>query len=140
MEEDDEDGGGHIEGEVQVETPPTAHDVATHALGENAASAPDTAASTPNAATSPDDDDDDDDDAESAADDQATAEAAAAQEGLEQGMAEIRELEQEIARAQEQFNSSNNVLYKQRCKKKIAQLQTDLDLKKAALGLGDDGD
>jgi transcription initiation factor TFIID subunit 7 len=126
--------------EVELATPMTSHDVAVHALGENAVSAPETAASSPNAATSPDDDDDDDDDAQSDAEDEMDAQAAAAQEGLEQGMTEIRELEQEIAKAQEQLDSSNNVLYKQRCKRKIEQLQTDLGLKKAALGIADDGD
>lgn len=142
MEDEDVDvdalfGNG---GEVEAETPVTSHDVAVHALGENAVSTPETAATSPNAATSPDDDDDDDDDAESAQEDEMDAQAAAAQEGLEQGMTEIRELEQEITKAQEQLESSNNVLYKQRCKRKIEQLQTDLGLKKAALGLGDDGD
>lgn len=141
MEDEDVDvdalfGGG----EGEAETPVTSHDVAVHALGENAVSTPETAATSPNAVTSPDDDDDDDDDAESAQEDEMDAQAAAAQEGLEQGMTEIRELEQEIAKAQEQLDSSNNVLYKQRCKRKIEQLQTDLGLKKAALGIGDDGD
>jgi transcription initiation factor TFIID subunit 7 len=126
--------------EGEPETPLTSHDVAVHALGENAVSTPETAVTSPNAATSPDDDDDDDDDAESAQEDEIDAQAVAAQEGLEQGMTEIRELEQEIAKAQEQLDSSNNVLYKQRCKRKIEQLQTDLGLKKAALGIGDDGD
>ena len=58
MEVDDNDdlfGGDSLE----VETPATAHDVAMHALGETAVPETETAASTPNAITSPDDDDDD---------------------------------------------------------------------------------
>ncbi|KAF2750602.1 hypothetical protein M011DRAFT_464402 [Sporormia fimetaria CBS 119925] len=140
MEDDDDDGlfGGDTI-EVETETPVTAHEVAAHALGESFVSAPETAASSPGAPTSPDDDDDDDDDGDSEAG-EVDAEAAAAQEGLEQSMAEIRELEQEIAKAQEQFDNSTNILYKQRCKRRIEQLQTDLQVKKTTLGIGDDGD
>lgn len=126
--------------EVEVETPATAHDVAMHALGENTIPTVETAASSPNAATSPDDDDEDDeDDAESPEDAEEDAEAAAELAGRETQLAEIRELEQEIEAAQSQFNTINNVLYKQRLKTKMERLQTDLGLKKQALGL-DDGD
>ena len=128
------------EGDIEVETPATAHDVAMHALGENAIPTVETAASSPNAATSPDDDDEDDeDDAESPEDAEEDAEAAAEAAGRETQLAEIRELEQEIEAAQTQYNTINNVLYKQRLKAKMERLQTDLGLKKQALGL-DDGD
>lgn len=131
--------GGQV---VEVETP-TSHDVAMHALGgEAAVSTPGTpVASTPNEPTSPEDDDDDDDeDAESGGEEEVDAAAVAAQEGREQALAEIRELEQELGSVQEQHKNTPNILYKNRLSKRIEQLKTDIDLKKAAIGLGEDGD
>ncbi|KAH7124031.1 transcription initiation factor TFIID subunit 7 [Dendryphion nanum] len=125
--------------EVEVETPATAHDVAMHALGGHTMPTVETAASSPNAATSPDDDDDDDDEDADSPEDAEDAEAAAELAGRETQLAEVRELEQEIEDAQTQYSTINNILYKQRLKLKMERLRTDLDLKKKALGI-DDGD
>jgi transcription initiation factor TFIID subunit 7 len=140
MEDEDVDVEGLFGGgQVEVETPATSHDVAMHALGENPGGPiTETAASTP-AATSPDDDDDDDDEADSPGDDVVDEEATAAQDQRESTMAEIRELEQEIANVRAQHNAQTNVLMKRRQKQKMDQLQGDLDLKRAALGI-EDGD
>ncbi|KAF2013231.1 hypothetical protein BU24DRAFT_232774 [Aaosphaeria arxii CBS 175.79] len=148
-EEDDEmsglfggDGGAGGEVEVDIGTPATAHDVAMHALGDHAIPTVESSAPSPNAATSGDDDDDDDDDDEgdTGDDGEVDAEAAAELAGRETQLAEIQELEQEIETAQSQYSTINNVLYKQRLKTKIDRLRTDLNLKKAALGIEDDGD
>lgn len=139
---DEDDLFGSGERIVEVETP-TSRDVAMHALGgEAVASTPGTpVASTPNEPTSPDDDDDDDDeDGASGDEDEVDAAAVAEQEGREQAMAEIKEIEQELARIMEQHRTTANVLFKKRLGGKIQQLESDLALKKGAIGLGEDGD
>jgi transcription initiation factor TFIID subunit 7 len=137
-DEDDVDvdalfGGGDA---MEVETPATSHDVAMNALGENAPPETETAASTPAVATSPDDEDEDDedDDAESPPD-EVDAEAAAAAAVREQDMLEMRELEEDLADIRKQYESSTNVIFKQRTKVKIAKILEDLNLKRATLGL-----
>ncbi|KAF2662738.1 hypothetical protein K491DRAFT_685909 [Lophiostoma macrostomum CBS 122681] len=134
---DDDDLFGD-EDNMAIETPATAHDVAMHALGENAVPVAETAASTPEAVTSPDDDDDDDDDAESPIDGQVDTQAAAAQEGPD--MTEIQELEAEIANMLKQAEETKNVIYKKRCMTKVESYRNDLRIKRAALGLDEDGD
>lgn len=142
---EEEDGEGNdvagLFGGDMVETPVTAHDVAIHALGEDALPIAESAASTPNAVTSPDDDDDDDDDDAESPGDEVNAEVAAAQADREEKMGEIRMIEQEIARAWEQYHSVPNMLFKKRQKTKIEQYENEIAIKKAALGIGeDDGD
>jgi transcription initiation factor TFIID subunit 7 len=135
---EDDDDLFEEEDNVAVETPATAHDVAMHALGGDAVPVAETAASTPEAVTSPDDDEDDDDDAETPADGQADTQAAAVQEGPD--MTEILELEAEIANMLKQAEETKNVIYKKRCLAKVESYRNDRRIKRAALGLDDDGE
>jgi transcription initiation factor TFIID subunit 7 len=126
--------GGNIQIEA-AETPTTAHDVAMHALSQNGSVLvePETAASTPAAATSADDDDDDDD-ADSDEEVDEVDEAAAAEEARqEQLRQEIVELEKAIAQSTEARDRHANKLFKQRAQTTIDKQKADLAIKKAQL-------
>jgi transcription initiation factor TFIID subunit 7 len=119
----------------QINTPTTAHDVAMHALSQNGniAVEPDTAASTPAAATSADDDDDDDD-ADSDEDVDEVDEAAAAEEQRqEQLRGEIAELERAIVQSTEARDRQTNVLFKKRVQTQIDKQKADLAIKRKQL-------
>jgi transcription initiation factor TFIID subunit 7 len=128
------DGSGNIQVET-AETPTTAHDVAMHALSQNGniVVEPETAASTPAAATSADDDDDDDD-ADSDEDVDEVDEAAAAEEARqEQLRQEIAELEKAIVQSTEARDRQSNILFKKRTQGTIDKQKADLAIKKAQL-------
>jgi transcription initiation factor TFIID subunit 7 len=123
---------------IQIEqagTPTTAHDVAMHALSQNGniVAEPETAASTPAAATSADDDDDDDD-ADSDEDVDEVDEAAAAEEQRqEQLRAEIAELEKAITQSTEARDRQTNTLFKKRVQNTIDKQKADLAIKRKQL-------
>jgi transcription initiation factor TFIID subunit 7 len=124
-------GSGNIQLEA-AETPTAAHHVAMHALG-NIVVEPETAASTPAAATSADDDDEDDD-ADSDEDVDEVDEAAVAEEARqEQLRAEIGELEKAIAQSTEARDRQTNVLFRKRAQGTIDKQKADLAIKKAQL-------
>ncbi|KAF1832929.1 hypothetical protein BDW02DRAFT_570523 [Decorospora gaudefroyi] len=128
------DGSGNIQVE-QIGTPTTSHDVAMHALAQNGnlIVEPETAASTPAAATSADDDDDDDD-ADSDEDvDEVDEVAAAEEQRQEQLRAEIAELEKAITQSTEARDRQTNTLFRKRAQNTIDKQKADLAIKKKQL-------
>jgi len=143
----DDDGQVQMEGvddlfggenEIEVETPAGtgAHEVAMHALAQhgNIVVEPESAASTPAGATSPDDDDDDDGDD----DDEIDPEQAEKQRFEEQTRAEIRELEQTIAEQKAKQESTPNIPYKRKLQGLIDQLTKDKHVKMSKIGMTED--
>ncbi|KAL5121260.1 hypothetical protein ACEQ8H_000728 [Pleosporales sp. CAS-2024a] len=115
-------------------TPATAHEVALHALKNGTLTLePETAASTPAAATSAEDDDDDDDDADS--DDADDIDDAAVQEEQrkEQLRAEIAELDKAIQASVEARDRQTNQIFKKRMQTNIDKQKADREIKRKQL-------
>ncbi|KAF1959072.1 hypothetical protein CC80DRAFT_490049 [Byssothecium circinans] len=124
---------------VEVETPvATSHDVAMQALTHNGnvVLEPESAVSTPAAATSPEDEDDDegDDDDDDEDDDEVDPEAAAKQERDEVIRQQIKDLEDAIAMSEAQLATTGNVLYQKRVRDRIALQEKDRQVKLSLLG------
>lgn len=142
-DDDEEDGfaAAFAEGLEQAEagTPATAHDVAMHALGDDAAPPIASPASTSHAETeSADDDDDDDADDDNDEDPQATEAAKEQQADVDETQERIREIQSEIDAAWKQYHAYDNVIFKNRCMTKINNLTADLNLAKGRLGEDED--
>jgi len=116
---------------LQAQTPATSHDVAMHALAQNAniVLEPESAVSTPAAATSNDDDDDDDDDDEEEEDEGA----ALKQQQIEELKEQIQELNRAIQEQEAQREKTGNIMYKKRIQSRIDQQLRDLDVKRTQL-------
>lgn len=105
-------------------------------------------APTPHAPAGPepeseDDDDDDDDDESSDEDEDFTAideDLVAREAELEGQRQDIEELEKRIAQAKADIQSQKNPLLKQRKVKTLKDLEDELEVKKKAIGMGDDDD
>ncbi|KAF1346692.1 TAFII55 protein conserved region-domain-containing protein [Delphinella strobiligena] len=94
-------------------------------------------------AESEDDDDDDDDDESSDEDEDFTAideDLVAREAELEGQRQDIEELEKRIAQAKADIQSQKNPLLKQRKMKTLKDLEDELEVKKKAIGMGDDDD
>lgn len=126
---------GGSDNTMQVETPTTAHDVAMHAINHNGSLVlePETAASTPAAATSADDDDDDDEGDSDDDVDEVDEAAVAEEQRQEQLRTEIAELEKAIAQSTDQRDRQTNGLFRKRMQNTIDKQKADLAIKQKQL-------
>ncbi|KAF2253435.1 hypothetical protein BU26DRAFT_515792 [Trematosphaeria pertusa] len=125
---------------IGVENPATSREVAMHALGQrgDVVLEPESTASTPAAATSPDDDSDDDDKQDE--DRQVDQGAEDRRNKINQTRDKIMELENAIKGNIEMRDSAQNPLYRQRLQARIDKQIADKRVLLATIGEGDDDD
>lgn len=137
--------GGDEDEEMEVAgAAPTIETAASHALAQaqgvsSAAETPSASAGeTTDAGEDADADDGDDDEDDEGDEEDLDDEAIAARQELEQQKEEYEQLMQSLEEAKKTLASTSNALLKTRNQKRVDQLQNEVDLKRAALGIEDD--